>query len=129
MKNKKLLLGILIGLSLFGVAGMKYGAMDVWGLLKVDHNMSTGVWNHLTYIRGWGGVANRFAATVNGTAVGYTDSTFTCPDYSGVLQIGADVGHLDGYLAAQIDELRISKGIARWTANFTPPTSPYSKFK
>jgi len=24
-----------------------------------------------------------------------------------------------------IDELRISKGIARWTANFTVPTSPY----
>jgi len=24
-----------------------------------------------------------------------------------------------------VDEFRISKGIARWTANFTPPTSPY----
>ena len=24
-----------------------------------------------------------------------------------------------------VDELRISKGIARWTANFTPPTAPY----
>ncbi len=25
-----------------------------------------------------------------------------------------------------IEELRISKGIARWTANFTPPTAPYT---
>ena len=24
-----------------------------------------------------------------------------------------------------IDELRVSKGIARWTSNFTPPTAPY----
>jgi hypothetical protein len=29
---------------------------------------------------------------------------------------------LDGY----IDEFRISKGIARWTANFTPPSSSYT---
>ena len=27
---------------------------------------------------------------------------------------------------AYVDELRISKGIARWTANFTPPTSAYN---
>lgn len=26
-----------------------------------------------------------------------------------------------------IDELRISKGIARWTSDFTPPTSPYAR--
>ena len=26
-----------------------------------------------------------------------------------------------------IDELRISKGIARWTSNFTPPTAPYGQ--
>ena len=24
-----------------------------------------------------------------------------------------------------IDELRVSKGIARWTADFTPPTAAY----
>ena len=35
MKNKKLLLGILIGLSLFGIAA-QYGAMDVLGILKVN---------------------------------------------------------------------------------------------
>ena len=32
-----------------------------------------------------------------------------------------DGSDLHGYL----DEVRISKGIARWTANFTPPTEPY----
>ncbi len=35
----------------------------------------------------------------------------------------ADAVHnYDGYL----DEIRISKGIARWTTNFTPPTASYS---
>jgi hypothetical protein len=32
-----------------------------------------------------------------------------------------------GLLAGFIDELRISKGIARWTSNFTPPTAPYTR--
>lgn len=29
------------------------------------------------------------------------------------------------YLSGWLDELRISKGIARWTANFTPPVAEY----
>ena len=37
-------------------------------------------------------------------------------DSSGIATI------VDGY----IDEIRISKGVARWTANFTPPTAPYT---
>lgn len=30
------------------------------------------------------------------------------------------------YIDANIDEFRVSKGIARWTSNFTPPTSEYT---
>ncbi|NPV78265.1 MAG: LamG domain-containing protein [Anaerolineae bacterium] len=42
------------------------------------------------------------------------------------LYIGGDgVSTLVNGNAFYIDELRISKGIARWTSNFTPPTSAY----
>lgn len=30
------------------------------------------------------------------------------------------------YFPGHMDEIRVSKGIARWTADFTPPTQPYS---
>jgi len=32
----------------------------------------------------------------------------------------------NGYFKGWIDEVRISKGIVRWTANFTPPTQAYN---
>ncbi len=41
------------------------------------------------------------------------------------LKVGMyDVG--SGAFKGRIDELRVSKGIARWTANFTPPASEYA---
>jgi len=49
----------------------------------------------------------------------------TTPDYSAVFSVG-------GFYNAQstvngwMDEFRVSKGVARWTSNFTPPTSAYS---
>jgi len=43
---------------------------------------------------------------------------------SDLVRIGSESNGL-GFLGS-IEEVRISKGVARWTANFTPPTSPYT---
>ena len=53
-----------------------------------------------------------------------TFSSRTIPDMASVLTIGGgyDAWQYTGYL----DEVRVSKGIARWTEAFTPPTSPYT---
>lgn len=48
------------------------------------------------------------------------------PNFTGNFEIGRDAGDGSGKFDGWIDELRISKGIARWTANFTPPTNEYS---
>jgi len=45
-------------------------------------------------------------------------------NFAGSLYIGND-GGLTQDFNGWMDEIRISKGIARWTANFTPPTTPY----
>lgn len=85
---------------------------------------STGSWHHIA-------VARENTSTkmfVDGTQVGstYTDSnnyiTQAARPVIGAVGDSPTFEPLNGY----IDELRVSKGVARWNANFTPPTLPYS---
>lgn len=85
--------------------------------------INTGTWYHVAFSRSSG----TLRAFVNGTQVGSnvseTKSYFTQQNY---LVIGAMNGNsfpLNGYL----DDLRITKGYARYTANFTPPIAPFPK--
>lgn len=82
--------------------------------------LSTGTWYHVAVARS--GTSTKLF--LNGTQEGstYSDSN----DYSSSAQtvkVASQSGswELNGWL----DEIRISKGVARWTANFTPPTAPY----
>jgi hypothetical protein len=92
---------------------------------SVNHASSTtttislNTWTHIAYSRN-GSTAYFF---VNGTQVGTTVSDTTNYPSGGLLYIGQQndgTGSATGY----IDDLRITNGIARYTANFTPPTVP-----
>ena len=50
---------------------------------------STGTWYHIALIRGWGGNADSWAVTVNGTSLGTATLATTYPDVAAALQIGA----------------------------------------
>ena len=80
-------------------------------------------WYHIALIRGWGGTANSWTVTLNGTNLGETTLATTYPDVAAALQIGS--GATGIAFNGWIDELRISKGVARWVANFVPPTFAY----
>ncbi len=75
---------------------------------------STGAWHHIAVSRS-GGTERIFLDGVV-VASGSNTYNYTC---TGTFQVSYTTFH--GY----IDELRVSKGIARWTSNFTPPTGPY----
>lgn len=61
-----------------------------------------------------------------GASVTTAISTNSLPDLASSLMIGGPSGDAGAFFGGNIDEFRWSKGIARWTSNFTPPTQAYS---
>jgi hypothetical protein len=81
--------------------------------------LSTSSFTHIAYVRS-SGVHKLY---VNGTQEGGTLTDSRAPADSPVI-IGGGVDSLDFY-KGYIDDYRITKGIARYTSNFTPPTAPF----
>ena len=82
-------------------------------------------WNHIAVVRNSGSVtvyANGIGGTPVACTQNFNNTTF-------VPTIGSYT-HNANFLAynGYIDDLRITKGIARYTANFTPPTAPFPDF-
>lgn len=84
-----------------------------------------GTWFHYAIVKGWGGDNTSVAYCVNGVAIATFTSLSAWPDFTGAFKIGYEDQNqtpFNGYM----QEFRWSKGIARWTANFTPPSAPYT---
>ena len=79
-------------------------------------------WQHVALVRN----GNTFTPYLNGIAGATTTSSAALFDFTSVVRVGAlsfatPTDSFQGY----IDDLRITKGIARYTANFTPPAAPF----
>jgi hypothetical protein len=79
-------------------------------------------WNHYAITRS----GTSLKAFVNGTQVGSTATNsvninLAATTQSWIGSISASAGNLNGY----IDDLRITKGFARYTSNFTAPTTAF----
>lgn len=79
-------------------------------------------WNHIAVVREGTGT-NQTKIYINGTNDG-TGTVSTDFNQTNVMYIGANRAAGDP-MKGFIDELRITKGVARYTANFTPPTRPF----
>ncbi|MGB4107787.1 MAG: LamG domain-containing protein [Alphaproteobacteria bacterium] len=83
---------------------------------------STGTWYHIAVVRN----GTNFAMYVDGTQRATWTSSKTLRDapnglVSGRIYTDSNAHYFDGWM----DELRVSKGIARWTSGFTPPSAEY----
>ena len=87
-------------------------------------SISANTWTHIALVRS-GLTSTTFY--VNGVSVATYSSNWTanedCPLTIGCFN--ANGGGLDNYWQGYIDDLRITKGYARYTSNFTPPTTTF----
>jgi hypothetical protein len=84
---------------------------------------SANQWYHVAMVRSGGTVTGY----VNGSSVlsgSITGSLFF--DTAGTVRVGRIGTATTSYFPGYIEDLRITKGLARYTANFTPPTEPLS---
>ena len=82
-------------------------------------------WTHVAFVRN----GNTTSLYINGSADGTANVTgITVNDSTSQLRVGAAGEFTSDTWNGYIDDLRITKGVARYTSNFTPPTLPFPDF-
>ena len=112
------------GYNKFGVSITVGGTAYISADSGAAQSITAGQWYHLAAVRS----GNDVVFYLNGVAQRTMTPTF--PNLSGNLNIGTNYGNSVYYdMNGNIDDLRFTKGVARYTANFTPPAQelPYEE--
>jgi hypothetical protein len=80
--------------------------------------VSTGVWYHIALVRS----GTTFYAFKDGALISTATSSLSVYA-SGVTPMLGSSNPAGNYFNGWLDEIRVAKGLARWTSAFTPPTS------
>jgi hypothetical protein len=88
-------------------------------------SLTTGVWYHFALVRS-GNNLLRFVDGVGEAAVDVTGVGPTVPT-SPILYLASILSSRTDCLAGRLDDIRITKGVARYTADFTPPAAEFEE--
>ena len=112
-------------LTAYGATDLRFGRHGVAQYTSVTSNLVVNAWNHIAVTRS--GTTVRIF--VNGVSLSTSDTgggvgSYDFNNTSGILMIGegASFSKASGHIA----DVRIIKGTAQYTSNFTPPTAPLS---
>jgi hypothetical protein len=89
--------------------------------LDLNNSVSQNTWTHIAVVR-YGTTVNCF---INGNSIGTGTSSGQFNIGLGGMYIGRYGGGTAHGWPGYLDDLRITKGYARYTTNFTPPTSAF----
>ena len=110
--------GNLIFLGFFGNGSTDF--ISVTGAVTPVAN----TWYHAAVTRS----GNTFRVFWQGTQVGSLSSSVTLKNSAEGVRIGSRNHGTPSYLNGWLDELRVTKGVARYTAPFIPPRGPFSRY-
>lgn len=88
-------------------------------LTSVSGDWNDGAWHHIALVR----LVNTFTLYTDGNANG--TGTYTGSLSGSNLWLGRNNVYTPRNLVGYLDDIRITKGVARYTANFTPPTEAF----
>ena len=115
--------------SLTAISGLGF-SVSSGNSLKLDDGVSPGInagsismntWTHVAASRNSGTTS----AFINGTLVATSTQTPGISQFAYVGRAGSTSPVFAQFFNGYIDELRITKGIARYTSNFAVPTAPF----
>lgn len=88
-----------------------------------SHTFTANTWQHFAVTRS----GNNVRVFKDGSQVGSTQTFTGTPSYNGSISIGSNDG--GGFLVGYMDDIRFSKGLARYISDFTPPTKAFAPRK
>ena len=98
------------------------GGSTVVGVSTTAGAIAVGAWKHLAVVED----GDNYYIFVDGSLAGSSVDADRPANYSGTVYIGADAA-AGNLLKANLDEYRVSN-VARWTADFEPPTQAYGNY-
>ena len=100
------------------------GAGTKTGIITCTTALSLNTWYHIALVRS-GSATNNVKLYLNGTLDGQGTATYNIGAKPFILGGGYPNSAIELFVG-HIDEFRVSKGVARYTANFTPPTAKFN---
>jgi len=104
-------------------AGLHFGWYEGTAKVTIQQGAdftATNQWHHVAVTRN----GNTWRMYLNGNQVGSdVSNSETISDFTGSLQVGASPSETGSKFSGYISDVRITKGLARYTSNFTPATT------
>jgi hypothetical protein len=103
------------------LSGLRVGTAGFF-IINNSFQLTQNEWTHVAFVRSAGTFVRYINGVLDGSRAGTTNN-FNGSSF----RIGGNPwpSGNTGYFAGHIDDLRVTVGVARYTANFTPPTAPF----